>query len=698
MQRGSKANSDNRPLDYAAQAIGRGVCAGLHSAFQAALRHVRFGFNRTEMKKWKLDRRGAVLIIFLGAVLALASVAGVARWRTLVALRESAAEVAGQKQIEFTYAQLDRRPDARFQPVSASATFTDAAQFGSHLYLAGPAGLFEYDPAGKLLKSYRPGQELPPAPVQQLAVMTGSNTTELLISTKGEGLLIFDGRTFYQLRPGDPALRNITAMLPLSTGNILLGTAKRGLLVWDGKSLRSFHSSFDGQHITALAGDASSLWVATLDNGVFHYRSGQAEHFGEAEGLPDRQVFAIAESGEATYVGTPLGVAEFVSGRFSRRLAEGVFARAITIVGDKLMIGTQDEGVWQVPLKAQRSTGLRSGMQSLASPVQRIFPGRTEMKGRGEVLYAVASDGLYRQSAGARDWQRVLSHENALLTDGNVSALAVDDAGRLVVGYFERGLDIVEPNLRIVRHVEDEHIFCVNRIVFDSRRNTALVATANGLAMLDDAGKERKVLTRADGLIADHVTDVALTDSGMVLATPAGLTFIDAAGTRSLYAFHGLINNHVYALGTNGNEIVAGTLGGISELQGDVIRASFTTANSGLKHNWITAVVRAGDEWFLGTYGAGVQRLEPPALLQTFTDFPAHSIVNPNAMFITQDHVFAGTLANGLLVYNRASGRWHAVTDGLPSLNVTAIARSKNSIYIGTDNGLIRVAEQELEQ
>ena len=34
-----------------------------------------------------------------------------------------------------------------------------------------------------------------------------------------------------------------------------------------------------------------------------------------------------------------------------------------------------------------------------------------------------------------------------------------------------------------------------------------------------------------------------------------------------MYAFQGLVNNHVYALGASGNQVVVGTLGGISLLQ-----------------------------------------------------------------------------------------------------------------------------------
>jgi hypothetical protein len=44
-------------------------------------------------------------------------------------------------------------------------------------------------------------------------------------------------------------------------------------------------------------------------------------------------------------------------------------------------------------------------------------------------------------------------------------------------------------------------------------------------------------------------------------------------GTHSLYAFHGLVNNHVYALGARGDgRVLAGTLGGLSLLQDGTVR------------------------------------------------------------------------------------------------------------------------------
>src|ERR1019366_9022792 len=100
----------------------------------------------------------------------------------------------------------------------------------------------------------------------------------------------------------------------------------------------------------------------------------------------------------------------------------------------------------------------------------------------------------------------------------------------------------------------------------------------------------------------------------------------------------------VYTIATRGAETVAGTLGGLSVLDGDTVRANYTTANSHLKHNWITALARVGDEWFAGTYGAGVLRLDASGVWHSFPDFKQGFVVNPNAMVASGGQLYAGSL------------------------------------------------------
>jgi ligand-binding sensor domain-containing protein len=306
--------------------------------------------------------------------------------------------------------------------------------------------------------------------------------------------------------------------------------------------------------------------------------------------------------------------------------------------------------------------------------------------------YALTPEGLFD----VRTWERVIAPDHAPLADGNIAALAAEPSGRVWVGYFDRGLDVIEPGGERVKHLEDEHLFCVNRIVQTPDHGGWAVATANGLVLIDSHANKRHVIGREQGLIANHVTDVALLADSLVVATPAGVTFVGKDGPRSLYAFHGLVSNHVYALGASGGRLVAGTLGGLSVLEGGFVRANYTTANSSLRHNWVSAVVGVDRDWMVGTYGSGVYRLDSTGAWHTFPDMPSGVEVNPNAMASTSDRVYAGTLSSGLLVFDKAGNRWHTFAGRLPSQNVTALAAQGGWLYVGTDNGLVRVKESEL--
>jgi ligand-binding sensor domain-containing protein len=615
-------------------------------------------------------------------------------WRARSVLLDAREHVSAGAFFRFSVRPIIPVIPAGLESIGAPAMFNDAAVFEGHLYIAGPSGLTKYDGAsGSIAARYRVGAELPPAPLTSLAIgLAGdSEALELWIGTWGEGLAAFNGRTFRQIRAEDARLRKITAVLPVDTGRILIGTEKAGVLVYDGHTLAPFHSSVANVPVTALAGNDSDLWIGTLDRGLLHWKAGALNTLDDA--LPDKQILSLALDGETVYAGTGVGIAEIRGGQVARVLAPGYFAQSLMVrdaklgsdkIGrDKIWMGTLEEGMFAVPLDAHPGRLARLGAAS-------VCPGcsiRKILSIDGEV-YALAEDSLWRGN------EAVIRREDALLVDRNIAALKMDSAGRLWIGYFDRGLQILTANGERGEQIEDDHLFCVNRIAHDAARGVSAVATANGLVMFDAATSRRRVIGQADGLIANQVTDVILRDDGSTIAaTPAGVSFIDATGITSIYAFQGLVNNHVYALASDGARTLAGTLGGLSILDGPTVRASFTTSNSALKHNWITAIAPVERDFFVGTYGAGVLRLTNRGVWETFDDLRGNIEINANAMTATQRAVYAGTLDRGLAVYNIASARWTFFASGLPSRNVTAVEARGGMLYIGTDNGLVKAPE-----
>ncbi|MBX9604260.1 MAG: hypothetical protein K2X35_24865 [Bryobacteraceae bacterium] len=634
--------------------------------------------------------------IWLTAAAGLIAGAGVyfgsAAWKADTLLRRETGATAAEGMVRFQEVPLDSGVvPPGYEAIGAPASFRGGAAFRGRVYLAGLGGLVEFESDGTPARVFRPGLELPSAPLHHLitAAVGPSGEPDLWASAPGEGLIRFDGSRLTLIRPEEPKARKITALLAAGSGRLLVGTEKLGVLRFDGARLGRFHPSLDGTHVTALAGEESDFWIGTIGGGALHWQGGRLERFSENEGLPDRQVTSIALDGPAAYVGTPLGVAEIRAGKVVRVVAPGYLAQSLAIRGGRLLVGTAEEGIVEAPLQAASGRARRAAQSCGGCSVSAFFATPAE-------ILAVTPDRILR--VGADSAPAALNVGGAAISDRNVSALALDSTGRLWIGYFDRGLDIWDAPANSVRHIENERIFCVNRIVPDADRGEVLVATANGLAVLDALGTERRFLTKADGLIANHVTDIAArAGGGWTIATPAGITLLDPRGASSLYAFHGLVNNHAYSVASSGATTLVGTLGGLSLLDGDAITASYTTANSALRHNWISALARDGDGWLVGTYGAGVMRFTPDGQWREFPDWRNKGEVNPNAMAATARGVYAGTLGQGIAIYHRESRRWSFSTSGLPSRNVTAIQPAGEYLYVGTDNGLVRIREDRLQ-
>jgi ligand-binding sensor domain-containing protein len=623
---------------------------------------------------------------------------------------------AAEGQLPFTRSTLDSFNRARSlgaETVASHPSYTTGAFFLGDLYLGGQSGLTILRSGGSSRLNLRSGFELPIAPIRAMAVgsVPGTSEPQLLLATGGAGLLLLEpgsGATpiIHQLLPAAVDARDLTALLPLASGEVLLGTRHRGVLIYNGASLAPLQFTLPGANpatleVTALAAvDAASFLIGTHDTGVFYVHAGTVDHADSTSGLPDDQVESIAVSSTHAFVGTPVGTAEFdltQSFRPMRVLAQGTFSHALTLDQRQLIIGTLDQGIQRVGLEDDptfRRVSISAGPAAQSS--QRV----DAFLRAPDTLYALADGTLLRRSGAA--WTAALPSEPATLADANISALVFTPDGTLYIGFFDHGLDLLSPE-GAIRHIEDDHLFCINRLVLDPERHTIDAATANGLVLFDAQGKPRQTLTHRDGLISDHVTDVSFIPSGAALATPAGITFLGTSGAESLYAFQGLVNNHVYTLASAGasGQLIAGTLGGISMLRSKVVERNLTVANSALKHNWITALLPMPDNTVLvGTYGAGLETLDnqgrfTPIELPSGT--PRNLVINPNALYATASHIYAGTLGNGMLVYSISTGRWTAVATGLPSLNVTAFAARAGEIYIGTEDGLVRIPEANLQ-
>ena len=104
--------------------------------------------------------RLAVVSVSLLTLAAVVS-SGVVWLRTVRAIRESAAQSASANDRKFTLSQLQLSINPGFRPILATAEFQSIADFDGSIYVCSQSALFQYDSAGKLLRTWIAGQELP---------------------------------------------------------------------------------------------------------------------------------------------------------------------------------------------------------------------------------------------------------------------------------------------------------------------------------------------------------------------------------------------------------------------------------------------------------------------------------------------------------------------------------------------------------
>src|SRR5207244_2615678 len=305
-----------------------------------------------------------------------------------------------------------------------------------------------------------------------------------------------------------------------------------------------------------------------------------------------------------------------------------------------------------------------------------------------------------------------------VLTAGHITALASDGAGRLWVGYFDRGVDLIAPETsERLSHIEDDRVREINHLAFDRSEDRMLAATSRGLVVFG-RGLKQTVMTREQGgLINDSVAHVSLADidsqllastavvpaaakspgRAMVLATAGGLTEVIGGRARSINAFHGLSSNHLYSSASVGSRLFVGSLAGLAEIEGLRVVRTYKTSNSRLSHDWVTALAEADGTLYVGTNGGGVDALLPTGEWTDFAVELGKFEVNQNAIHYDGERLYVGTSDRGLLVYDTRDRRWTRISAGLAAQSVTAITSDDRFVYAGTVNGLLRIEKRVIE-
>lgn len=654
------------------------------------------------LESLKIKKPSAILALaLLGVALIAAAFIAVTRWNRQITAQRQQLEAAAS--IEVQESQLRAPSTEGITAYLNSSDVRATAVLNGVRYFATSGGLVAVDEGGTVKRRYSTLDGLTDNDLTSLAVFRN----RLFIGTATAGMMAFDGNNFTGYRFVKPKATRVSVLLPMET-ELLVGTLDGGLFEYDGERFTRRLNSATGADfgkVTALLAHDSRLYIGTQDKGLYLWREAQFQRFATPEGLPATRVTGLAAmpSTDEIAVATDFGVVLLNDEGKIRELSKQSNITSIAVSRGRLYAGLFSGSIIELgaDIKDTAKGTSNSGQTEIAGLSQTTPTITFADEGN---LWALTTQGAFaRDESGNRSaFEPVYSPSpnDTILTAAHVTSLAFDNSGRLWVGYFDRGVDVISTEtVERLTHIEDDRVREVNFIAFDNDNDRALVATSRGLVTLDSRLKQSALTREQGGLIDNAIAHVSFADDAagrgrrLVLATAGGLTDYSQGRARSITAFHGLSSNHLYATESVGSRLYVGSLAGLAELEGLRVVRVFKKSNSKLSEDWVTALAEAEGTLYIGTIG-GVDALLPTGEMVNFADDISKVEVNLNAMHFDGERVYVGTSDKGIFAYNVRERRWSRLSAGLTSPNVTAIASDDRFIYVGTLNGLVRIEKR----
>lgn len=639
----------------------------------------------------------AAVMILVAVLSLLVTEAGFIYRQTEKALEKERQKQSKQNTVPFSKVSLTPHFNQNIQIIQSAKTTRSVARFQNSVYAATDGGLLQLSENGELLRHFTVLDGLPESDLTALAVF-GS---KLFIGTKSKGLINFDGENFEAFRLENHETKSITALYA-DLNTLLVGTFSGGLLEFDGSKINEI-KAFDEriEHLTFLRLNDSCLIAGTFADGLWVRKNQIWKHFTTADGLLSNRIVGAEIFDNNLFAATDMGVSQTAFKEVSQE-KQAAFRKTFALPNLSSLIAendkfylTKDNGeIYNFSIKRDLSDV--SSLKKIVWKIPENLQLAKLFKSNGEIWF-LSNRGLWKS--------RNFGSEEVLLTefskvadenefsDNNISALAFDQNERLWIGTFRNGIDVFSANWKKLKHIESETVREINHLT-QTAENTQIIASTSGGAVRFDANLNESFLVENTDLPSRSVAQIldVKTDKNQfsAVSTAKGLYVKDKNSRRIFSSINGLPGNSIFAALFAQNSIFVATMSGLAQIENGKVARVFKTSNSELKNNWISALARAGERIFIGTYGGGVFELLPAGEIRGFESETGKFFVNPNAMFFDGERLFAGTL-EGVWCLNLTTQKWSQIKNVLPSETVLSITGNRENIYIGTTGGIARI-------
>ena len=368
-------------------------------------------------------------------------------------------------------------------------------------------------------------------------------------------------------------------------------------------------------------------------------------------------VSGAAEQGGCRYETTEAGVRRRCGSRDELVPVGGFAASGVALYRDELFVGTYGGGLRR--LYGGRVGGIPDSVTALAATNSGLLCG--------------TEDGLYRLGPSG-----VSRLDPPSLPAPNISALATG-GDALWIGSFDGGLASLASGVwRRWRVADGLPSDWIDDLAFDGEKLWG--ATEKGVFWIVDgrvARPEAEELRKPTSAVFAAGGKVYLAQAGRVLVlSPEGLRAVE------------IPEKHPQRVWADGGEIWVAGLRGLYRVRGKAVER-FGASDKRLPADWVTAIAPWEGGFLVGTYDGGLVHLSPEGAPRPVLD---KAWVNLGAIASSNGRVAVGEMEGGLWLQDGGAWRHLRREDGLPSNDVTAVAFEKDALWIGTREGLARLA------
>lgn len=363
-----------------------------------------------------------------------------------------------------------------------------------------------------------------------------------------------------------------------------------------------------------------------------------------------------AEWGGCRYETTEAGVRRRCGAKDELVPVGGFPASGVAVHGHEIFVGTYGGGLRR--LYGGRVGGIPDSVTALAATTAGLLCGTEE--------------GLYRLGPAG-----VTRLDPPSLPAPNVSALAIG-GDALWVGSFDGDLaSLASGAWRRWTVADGLPSDWIDDLAYDGEKLWG--ATEKGVFWIVDG---RVALPSAEAL--RRPTSSVFASAGKVyLAQQGRVLVLSSEGLRVVE----VPEKHPQRVWASEGEIWLAGLRGLYRVRGKAV-TRFGTAQKKLPADWVTAITPWEGGFLVGTYDGGLVLLSPEGDSQPVLD---KAWINLGAVAASQGRVAVGEMDGGLWLQDGGAWRHLRLEDGLPSNDVTAVAFEKDSLWIGTREGLARL-------